>query len=82
MPGRRKRATPSARVPLSRRWTVALANAGLHQREWAESNRWTESHVSQVVRGKRESRRVLEAVLAFVTQQEQAIAQRAAVPAA
>ncbi len=69
-------------APMTRRWRAALAYAGMTQAEWARANGWTEQHVSQVVAEKRESERVMSAVLQFVGAQEQAIALRVAAGAA
>ncbi len=74
-PTRKNRSTP-----LLRRWKVALANAGMHQAEWAKQFGWTDSHVSQVVSGKRESVHVVEQVTSFIETQEQLIAARVAKP--
>ncbi len=65
------------RAPLIRRWKVSLANAGMKQAEWSAQFDWTDSHVSQVVAGKRESTHVMERVMAFIDQQERLIARRA-----
>ncbi len=76
------RARKVARVSLTQRWRVALANAGINQVEWANRNGWTEGHVSQVISGKRESAAVVTAALVFIDEQERLIAQRAGRPAA
>jgi hypothetical protein len=79
MPKARKKIPSSSLVT---RWRVALTNAGLKQGEWAAANGWTETHVSQVVAGKRESRAVTAAVHDFIAREEQNIAARAGQPAA
>ncbi len=71
------RAGKHRETPLVRRWKVALSNAGLKQAEWARLFDWTESHVSQVVAGKRESTHVIDRVTVFINEQEQLIAKRA-----
>ncbi len=63
-------------TPLVRRWKTALSNAGLSQSEWATRDGWTESHVSQVVAGKRQSPAVMREVLLFIATQEREIAER------
>jgi hypothetical protein len=63
---------------LGRRWRAALALSGLSQEQWAKQHRWTASHVSQVLSGKRESEHVVAKVRAFVEEQEHAIASRIA----
>lgn len=75
MPRARKK---SLTTPLTRRWRAALAHAGMKQAEWARQYGWTDSHVSQVVAGKRESEHVTSKVLAFIGAQEQEIAERVA----
>ena len=65
------------REPLIRRWKVALANAGMKQAEWSAQFDWTESHVGQVVAGKRESTHVMAKVAEFIGAQEKLIARRA-----
>lgn len=79
MPRARKK---SLATPLTRRWRAALAHAGMKQAEWARQFDWTDSHVSQVVAGKRESEHVMVKVLAFIGDQEQQIADRVAAGAA
>jgi predicted transcriptional regulator len=69
-------------TPLAKRWRVALAEAEMTESAWAEAVGVTQSHVGQVVRGDRESDRLMQKITEFIAEQERALAHRLKVSAA
>lgn len=64
-----KRPTVTQPLPRRKAFRAALALADTTQTEWARSQGITPEHVSQVLAGKRESRRLIEKVDEFIASQ-------------
>ena len=72
----RQRKARAGSAALKQRWRTALADAGMSEAQWAESEGLTKSHVAQVIKGDRQSARLMEKAMAFIVAREKVLAKR------